>query len=215
MLEMMISGSRRWTPPPADSNTLLRLVDFASVADIVDRSNNKIAITKNGSFSVGSDSIYSYMLFNASKWLSFSAGVLNRTNIEITWVIGDVLKVNSQYGGPLLDTRPISTNGNYHIFGINQNTASPPYQLVYNYPTNVSTAFDTKVGVDPYPAIIKLRLKSTGTEVTVNGKTVYSNATGSTLDTTNLKIGRSAFASQGVPELYLKMYFLEIKAILV
>lgn len=213
MLEMMYSGAKGWRPPAADANTLFRLVDFNSAADIVDRGPNKISVTNNGGLTVGKDAIYTYMLFNAAKWLSFTSSLLNRTNIELTWVVGDILKVNSQYGGPLLDTRPVGSNGNYHIFGINQNAAAPPYKLVYNYPSSTSTAFDTTLGVSKYPSVIKLRITSTGAQVLVDGKVVYTDSVASALSTANLKIGRSAFASAGVPELYLKMYFFEIKAI--
>jgi hypothetical protein len=213
MLELMLSGTNVWRPPAADANTLFRLVDFNSAADIVDRSPNKIAVTNNGGITVGSDKISTYMLFNAAKWLSFTSSLLNRTNVELTWVLGDILKVTSQYAGPLLDTRPVGSNGNYHILSINQNAAAPPYKLSYNYPSNTSVSFDTTLGVSKYPSVVKLRIMSTGAEVLVDGKVVYTSSVASVLNTASLKIGRSAFASAGVPELYLKMYFFEIKAI--
>lgn len=210
MLESMLVGGRaKWTPPPMDSNTLFRLVDFITASDIVDRGPNNIAVAKTGTFVIGSDSIYSFMQFTGSQWLTFVSSLLNRTNIELTFVVGSIPYVSATYTPPLLDTRPANTNGNYHIWGIANNLPSP-FKLVYNYPSNTFVTLDANIA--NWPAVIKVQLRSTGTKIYVNDVLVHDITTSSSLNSTNLKIGRSAF-SGAVPNLQAKLYFLEIKAL--
>lgn len=210
MLESMLVGGRQpWTPPPMDSNTLLRLVDFTTVSDIVDRSPNNIAITKSGTFVIGSDSIHSYMQFTGTQWLTFVSSLLNRTNIELTFVLGSIPYASATYTPPILDTRPASTNGNYHILGVGTNQPLP-FKLIYNYPSNTFVTLDANIA--NWPTVIKLQLRSTGTKIYVDGALVHDIGTVSSLNSANLKIGRSAFSS-AVPNLQAKLYFLEIKAL--
>lgn len=212
MLESLLGGRHtKWAPPPMDANTLFRLVDFTATTDIVDRGPNAIAVARNGAPAVGTDDIYSYILFNGGKYLTFNSSTLNRTNVELTWVIGSVVKLSSQYGEALLDTRPASTNGNYHILTINQQVQ--PITLNYNYPSSTTTGI-SNTGIDNGvgPFVVKLQLRDTGTKLYVNGVLLHDVATVSALNTANLKIGRSAFYPT-VPDLQLRLYFFEIKAL--
>lgn len=214
MLESLLGGSKsgKWTgPSPMDSNTLFRLADFTTTTDIVDRSPNAIAVARNGTPSVGTDSIYSYILFNGGKYLTFSSSLLNRTNIEITWVIGSIVKLTGQYGCALLDTRPSGTNGNYHILSVNQQLQ--PITMNYNYPSSSTTGI-TSTGLDngAGPFVVKLQLRDTGTKLFVDDVLLHNVTAVSSLNTANMKIGRSAFYPT-VPDLQLRLYFFEIKAL--
>jgi len=195
-----------------DANTLFRLVDFTTAADIVDRSPNAIAVARNGSPTVGVDEVYSYILFNGGKYLTFASSLLNRSNVELTWVVGSIPKSNSSYASPLLDTRPTGTNGNYHILSINQQLTAP-YPINYNYPSS-STVRLTKglIGNDAGPYVIKLQLTDARAKILVNGTVAHEVDTGSALNTANLKLGRSAF-NNVVADIQMRLYFFEIKSL--
>ncbi|QXO10270.1 hypothetical protein pEaSNUABM37_00311 [Erwinia phage pEa_SNUABM_37] len=212
MLESILGGKHTpWVPPSMDANTLFRLVDFKATTDIVDRGPSGIVVARNGAPDVGTDDIYSYIQFTAGKYLTFTSSLLNRTNIELTWVVGEITKLTTPYSGPLLDTRPMGTNGNYHILTINQHQAAP-FTMNYNYPSSSTAGLNTSIKPNDGPYVIKLQLRSTGTRILVNDAVFYGTTQTSSLDTTYMKIGRSAFYNP-VPDLQLRLYFFEIKAL--
>lgn len=210
MLECVLGGSQKWRAPPVDANTLFYLAGFASVNDVIDRSSNKIAVTKNGTFGYGLDTVAPFIKFTGSQWLAFTSAVLNKTNIEVVFAISEMPYVQNQYSAPLLDTRPMTTNGNYHILTVLNNSPTLPWDVAVNYPATSSYSYHTNIGVGPTPTVIRMQLRSTSIQVWVNGKMVGSVATGSTLNTANMKIGCSAFDSP-VPRLQCKLYYMEIR----
>lgn len=210
MLECVLGGSqKKWHPPLVDVNTLFYLAGFASVNDVVDRSNNNIAVTKNGSFGYGVDTIAPYIQFTGTQWLAFTSSLLNKTNIEVVFAIGDMPYVANQYSAPLLDTRPDQTNGTYHILSILNNTQTTPWDIAINYPTANSYSYKTHIGKTK-PTVIRMQLRTASIQIWVDDELVGTIGTGSTLNTTNMKIGKSGF-DNAVPRIQCKLYYLEIR----
>ena len=209
MLECVLGGSQKWHAPPVDVNTLFYLAGFASVNDVVDRSKNNIAVSKNGSFIYGVDSIAPYIQFTGTQWLAFTSSLLNKTNIEVVFAIGDMPYVANPYSAPLLDTRPDQTNGNYHILTILNNTQTTPWDIAINYPTANSYSYKTTIG-KAKPTVIRMQLRAASIQIWVDGKLAGTVGTGSTLDTTNMKIGKSGF-DNAVPKVQCKLYYLEVR----
>lgn len=219
MLELMACASGSSWPmiPPGGTtdNTLFKLSGFATTTDIKDTSKNAIAVTNNSGLTVGTDSHGSYINFNGG-WLSTSSSLMNGANIEINAIIGDMLPSTSgQYPNAFLDTRPASTNGNYVLLGFtNQVGSSPPYKPVIAIPpaNNDATTVIVNAPINAYPVFFKLRIMTTGVELYMNNKLIYTQTPTVVFNGTNLKLCRSAF-SAAVPNFRCKLYYFDIRSI--
>lgn len=218
MLESLLSnpnGQVAWNGvlPLADSNTLFRLGGFNTTADIKDTGGKNIPFSNYG-LVAGSDSFGTYMNFNGSSWLEFKNSLVNAAAVEITFIIGGVVKNPNPYPPPLLDTRPTETNGYYFIFPIWSHDSSMLLQTAY-------PGAETKVSTEPVkanPVVIKYVINNRTIKVYCGGKLLITfnwmdnGASGAFVDQ-YVKVGRSAFASAGVPNFQGKMYYFEIKKI--
>jgi hypothetical protein len=217
MWELMHCGSRSDWPmiPPGGTvdNTLFKLSSFSTVADIKDTSKNAIAVTNNSGLTVGTDSHGSYINFNGG-WLTASSTLMNNANVEINAIIGDMLPtLSGQYPNAFLDTRPAGTNGNYVLMCFT-NQLSPPYKPVIAIPpaNNDTTTVTVDAPINTYPVFFKLRITTTGVELYMNNKLIYTQAPTVVFNGTNFKLCRSAF-SAAVANFRCKLYYFDIRSI--
>jgi len=195
------------------------LKDFTTSADIKDTSGNNITIVNGGGVSAGANSYGTYMSFNgtSSSYLNFKNDLLAiGTNMELYYKIGGISYRGGQYLTLLMDTRPISTNGNYFLFGYTSNTAAPfrTYANINNTGDNYSTL--TFNAVTSPPIEIRIRLLSTGTEIYINDVLYQSISRVLNINTLqNYTIGKNAFSSTAATPFFNgQIYQFEVRQLL-
>ncbi|AKJ73440.1 PblB-type antireceptor [Salmonella phage 41] len=119
-LDSMLLAGNHSTPwngvyPNQDANTLFRMFDFKTVADIIDKGPNKVTVNKNGTFTAAINPSYGpYIRMNTGNYLSWTSALLNGQSLDMTMIIGNF--TYSLAASPaLIDCRPVSTNGNYFV----------------------------------------------------------------------------------------------------
>lgn len=201
-------GIQRWNGviPPADANTLIRMHTFNTISDIVDKGPNNISVTRNGNVSVGSNSIGSYVNFPGSgSWVNFSSSLLNGNSYDMTFIID-----NPTYtGGPLIDSRPTQTNGQYVVFGFGEN--SPFTTSLYYNSTLYSNS--SSVSASSFPVVLVYKVRPS-VITCYAGDTLIATWTGNFNFVNNapFKIARNAY-SNAVPDAIFKMYYFDIKKV--
>lgn len=203
-------SSNKVVIPPQDSTTLFRMVDFKSTSDIKDKGPNSIGVTASG-LSVGTDTFANYMNFDGNGFFKVaSSALLNRTGIELRFIVDKIVLINASYGETIMDTRPTGDNGdgNYYLMGLDQGTTSPIKFYLVN-PTSTSR-FSNPVDITKGPMLLSIKLTSAGSTLSINGQVIINNPTNSALRTNNLRVGISAFSSAGVPNFRGRMYYMDI-----
>lgn len=211
MLEILVNSDNvsGWKPPAEEPGTLFRMHTFRNVSDISDKGPHQIAVTRNGSVSVGRDDFSSYVNFPGSgAWLNFSSTQLDSNNIDLRFVIAiPTFTDSAMYPRCLIDGRPTNVNGNY--IGWYYDNKLPFVQLL-NHAGSTSPN-STIADVSEFPAEIILKVRPTGMRVFVNGRLVLTwNKTISLVSNAPYKIARSAFSST-IPESIFKMYYFDIR----
>lgn len=195
------------TIPPATSNTLFRMTDFATTSDIKDKGPNAIAVT-NTSVTVGSNTLGTYMNFGATGYLTIATSALfNLASLDITVILGDVLFPGGQFGTSIIDARPVNTNGRYITM-----STPPVAPLTLDFAYN-SVGIGTTPTIENTPFKVDLRLRPSEITVVANGTPIKTMTGSFTYTNQQYKIGRSAFASAGVPNLRAKIYYIDIKSV--
>lgn len=219
MLELLLSGSTRQVGPwngeiPKDSdNTIFRMYDFKTTADIRDKSVSAVAVT-NTSATVGTDALGTYVnLQSGSASLAFANTKLNSANVDINLIVGGLQQRPGQYDHSILDCRPLNTNGPYLGLSFPRLDASPSPFYVMVYWNNVTpiTTRSVFVGSEAYHFTISIR--PNGTTIYVNG--VSAGTTTERIDFINQQIKISKAAYTVVPNGRFKLYYMDIKKITV
>lgn len=214
---LLISGSEFGGPwngvvPPADADTLFRMLSFATTADIRDKGPNAISVT-NTNVTVGSDAFGTYMKFNGSNgYLAFANSLLSSNSMDITIIVGDIVyPTTSPYYFTILDGRPSNTNGRYASFAVVQ---TPPFKSVTIY--GGLEYISTKTAPSNiFPAVIKYKIRNGSFTTNINGVDVQVVSVSNPLATPqSWSLGKSAFSSiSGVPWLNAKVYYLDFKKV--
>lgn len=197
--------------PHQDSNTLFRMYDFSTVSDIVDKGPNKIAVTKNGTFTTGVNSSYGpYTRMNTGNFLSWSSALLNAQSLDITMIIGN-FTFSLSSSPALVDCRPTSTNGNYFVVS---GKGSAPFATSF-YFNSVQSPSSTTLDTSSFPVVLVFKLRPNVQEVWANGLKILSWSGNFTYAANqNYKIGRHAFAgSANIPNLQADLYYFDIKKV--
>lgn len=186
--------------------------NFITTADIKDKSPNAIPITVNGSLPVGADSYGTYMNFTglSTQWIEFKNALLDVGECRINLVMSNFqYRSNSQnYNNPIIDCRPYGTNGQYFYFDYRGGSPAPfSSNLIYNNTVVANTGT-----YNQYPVHFQIDIRSTGTQVYVNGDLKINVANTVNMVNQSFKIGRNAFINTAaVPLLYAKIYKFEIR----
>lgn len=212
---MFLTGnaSKSWNGvyPAQDANTLFRMYDFKTVADIIDKGPNNIVVNKNGSFSAGVNPSYGpYIRMNTGNFLSWASSLLNGQSLDMTMIIGNY--TFSLASGPaLIDCRPVSTNGNYFVVA---GSGSSPFKSSFYFNSIQGPTSDALLPAN-FPAVLVFKIRPNVQEVWANGVKILSWAGNFTYaGTQNYKLGRNAYAgSANIPNLQADLYYFDIKKV--
>lgn len=207
MLDILQSGER-----VINGQTIFKLSDFESVSSIRDNGPYNVPLTKNNLF-VGENEHGKYIDFRGgSTNMSFSDVNLDCEEAEILLTVSNIEYINAQYRGAILDTRPITTNGNYFIFGVQTNISNDKPRAIIGYARNISFDSGDIKFIDQYRKIKIQILKEKIVYYFDDVKVYESPYTLPNFRGQRFKLGLSAF-SGAVPTGIFKLYDFEIKKI--
>lgn len=202
---------------PDTPQTVFRIHSFNTLSDVRDRSVSNVPITKGAGLVVGENSHGPYINFNgsASNYLRVKDAKLDKLQVEINFVISDMMYNGSQYGSAVMDTRPDGSNASNIIDGYTTNSTPPFRSSAWINGTALTGTYLYPQTTGAAPMHIQLQITTTGVRKYVDGVLDYTTAAKLSNGFVDqyINISRSPFASLGVPNCIFKLFYMDIKVI--